>query len=679
MEVLDFGGYVLVVVAAFLFLALQSWLAAVVVRRVLGVPTGWPRTIAVGLVMSGVMALTVQYLFRAATGQNPGGLEVAPPIAAMFLVLATCWIFALGVGALVVIEVAVPTGSLPTVRSVLFGWKARNRRGRRYSEVIAIAVRHGLGSQIRGFGRSSDRPDRQRKTARALRDSLSEAGVTFVKMGQMLSTRRDILPAVFVEELESLQTSVAPEPWEVIEPALADRVGGDLDAVFRQVNSTPLAAASVAQVHEATLLDGTQVIVKIQRPKALEQVTRDLDIILRLARWLERTTVWGRNLGVHGLALGFAESLEEELDYRIELDNMRSIEASLQDIGKHSVSVPHAYAELSGERLLVMEKLPGGPVSSASTQLEGLSATKRSELAADLLGVTLEQIITVGVFHADLHPGNIFITPDGSLGLLDFGSVGRLDPGTQRSVGMMLYAIDKNDTAGATDALIELLDRPDDLNERAVERAVGELITRYRHGGRSISGAKMFDDLFSLVLGHGFSVPAQIGAAFRALATVEGTLSVIDPDFDVVEVAREQGGRLMKDRFATTNIKDALQHRVVSLLPALERLPRRVDKISEDLEQGRFSMNVRMLANPSDRVFLTNLFQQMIIAVLAGAAVLGAIMLIISDAGPLLAAGIHLYTFFGFVLLFGGFVLSMRALMLVFARQPGNGASDRRG
>ena len=666
MEALDVGGYVLVSLAALVFLFLQSWFAATVVRRVVGVPTGWPRTLAVGLVMSAVVAVTVQYLYRAGTGQNTDGLDVSPGVAVLFIVLALGWIFALGVGALVMLEAAFPTGSLPSPQSLFFGWRSRRRRARRYAQVVSIAVRHGLGSQLRGFG--GDSPGREVKTARALKESLAEAGVTFVKLGQMLSTRRDILPPVFVRELETLQTQVTPEPWSVIEPAIAERLGRPIGEIFARIDSTPLAAASVAQVHEATLLDGTEVIVKVQRPKALNQVAQDLDIILRLAGWLNTTTTWGRDLGVQSLAAGFANTLEEELDYRIELDNMASIEASLTRSGKFDVTVPHGYPGLSGERLLVMDRLPGQPVSRAGMLLTGLSDAERSRLATTLLGATLEQIIGDGIFHADLHAGNIFITPEGKLGLLDFGAVGRLDPATQTSLGLMLYSIDQNDSAGATDALIELLGRPDGLDDREVERAVGELLLRYGGGTRATQGQKLFDDLFNLVLAHRFSVPAPISAAFRAMASVEGALLTIDPNFDVVAVSRKEGNRLVRSKLKGTKITDELQRRALQLMPMIDRMPRRINKITEDLEQGRFSMNMRVLENPSDRSFLTSLFQQLIVAVLAGAAVVGSITLITSDEGPLLTKDIHLYSFFGFVLLFGGFVLSMRSLMLVFRR-----------
>lgn len=315
-----------------------------------------------------------------------------------------------------------------------------------------------------------------------------------------------------------------------------------------------------------------------------------------------------------------------------------------------------------------MDRLPGQPVSRAGALLTELSGAERSRLATTLLGATLEQIIGDGIFHADLHAGNIFITPDGKLGLLDFGAVGRLGPATQTSLGLMLYSIDQNDSAGATDALIELLGRPDGLNDRGVGRAVGELLLRYGGGTRAAQGQKLFDDLFNLVLAHRFSVPAPISAAFRAMASVEGALLTIDPHFDVVAVSRQEGNRLVRSKLKGTKITDELQRRALQLMPMIDRMPRRINKITEDLEQGRFSMNMRVLENPSDRSFLTSLFQQLIVAVLAGAAVVGAIMLITSDEGPLLTKDIRLYSFFGFVLLFGGFVLSMRSLMLVFRR-----------
>ncbi|GLB66733.1 ABC1 kinase family protein [Arthrobacter mangrovi] len=659
-------------VSALIVLVL-AWLLAMIARRVLGVPVGWPRSIAVGVLMILSFGAMAQYLAASADigGVDGSAVKVPAAVVLMFLTLAVVWVFALGVAILVGLEVAVPTGSLPKLSSFFRGWRARRQRTRRYAEVVGIAMRHGLGSQLRGLNRNS-RHENEEETALHLRLALNEAGVTFVKLGQMLSTRRDLLSEPYIRELSKLQTHAEPEPWSAIEPAIRTYLGRDLDEVFAWVNPEPLASASVAQVHEGSLLSGQVVVLKVQRPLALRQVRRDMDIVLRMAHWLDRSAPWARTIGVKGLAEGFAASLREELNYHVELENMRSVGASLAEAGAGDVRVPHAYEEFSGSRLLVMDKLEGRPISHARGVLSGMTEERRHEVATKLLSATLTQIVDSGVFHADLHPGNIFLRDDGGIGLLDFGSVGRLDPSTRQSLGTLLYAVEKDDSVAATDALIELLDRPEELNERALERGVGQLLTRYRTGFGGLGSRSMFTVLLNLLVQHGFAVPPQIAAAFRALAALEGTLGQVCPGFDVVAAARAEGRRMMAHQFRPGNLKDQLESRALQLLPLLERMPRRLNKLTEDLEQGRFSMNIRMLADSRDRHFLDTLVQQVVVALLASAATLGAIILIASDTGPMLTESVRMHAFFGYTLLFAGFVLSLRAVALVFRRHPEN-------
>ena len=664
------GNGALLVASALIVLVL-AWLLAMIVRRVLGVPVGWPRSIAVGVLMIVSFGAMAQYLATSADlgGVDGSALKVPAAVVLMFLTLAVVWVFALGVAILVGLEVALPTGSLPKLSSFFRGWRARRQRTRRYAEVIGIAVRHGLGSQLRGLNRNW-RHENEEETALHLRLALNEAGVTFVKLGQMLSTRRDLLSEPYIRELSKLQTHAEPEPWSAIEPAIRTYLGRDLNEVFAWVNPEPLASASVAQVHEGSLLSGQVVVLKVQRPVALRQVRRDMDIVLRMAHWLDRSAPWARTIGVKGLAEGFAASLREELNYHVELENMRSVDASLAEAGIADVHVPHAYEEFSGSRLLVMDKLEGRPISHARGILSGMSEERRHEVATKLLSATLTQIVDSGVFHADLHPGNIFLRNDGGIGLLDFGSVGRLDPSTRHSLGTLLYAVEKDDSVSATDALIELLDRPEELNERALERGVGQLLTRYRTGFGGLGSRSMFTVLLNLLVQHGFAVPPQIAAAFRALAALEATLGQVCPGFDVVAAARAEGKRMMAHQFRPGNLKDQFESRALQLLPLLERMPRRLNKLTEDLEQGRFSMNIRMLADNRDRHFLDTLVQQVVVALLASAATLGAIILIASDTGPMLTDNVRMHAFFGYTLLFAGFVLSLRAVALVFRRHP---------
>ncbi|WP_017595829.1 ABC1 kinase family protein [Nocardiopsis potens] len=637
-------------------------------RRVLGVPIGWPRVVVVGFaVLASAYGAVYAVLASSGLELSPGAAEADPLPYLVLPLLAMAWTFLGGLVVLVLLEIFLPTGTLPPVRALLTGWRARARRARRYAQITAIAAKHGLGAHLRGRRRTAP-VQGMAKTARSLTAALNEAGVAFIKFGQMLSSRPDLVPDVFVRELSRLQTAADPEPWPRIEAAIEEALGRPLGEVFASVDPEPLAAASVAQVHAAELLGGERVVVKVQRPGAQRQVEADVDILLRLGRRLDRGTAWGAALGVRRLAEGFADSLEEELDYTVELDNMRAI------AGAGGIRVPEPHPEHSSRTLLVMERIDGVPVGDAADLLAGFTAEERRELAERLVGEVLRQITVTGVFHADLHMGNILIGPDRGLAMLDFGSVGRLDGGSRTSLGLLLMAIERDDSTAAADALIDLLDRPEELDERRLEREVGQLMVRFSGGLGGRGSADMFARLLPLILGHGFSVPPQIAAAFRALAALEGTLAAISPDLDLVEAARRQGRLLADEALGGTDVRAALERRLAAMLPALERLPRRLDKITQDLEQGRFTVAIRPFADRRDRGFVTGLIRQTVLALLAATAVLGAILLITADTGPMVAPALPLYAFFGYTLLFVGFVLALRSLVLVFQTdRPGDG------
>jgi ubiquinone biosynthesis protein len=652
---------------------LAAVLAAAMARRILGVPVGWPRSIIVGIVVLTSLVAAYRYVLDiSGLSADPADIRADPAPYFAFSVLATVWVFLFGLVALVLLELFLPTGTVPTPRSMLSGWRGARRRARPYTQITAIAVRHGLGGYLRGRRRTAPREGLAR-TARSLTAALNDAGVVFIKFGQMLSTRGDLVPEVFVRELANLQTRAEPEPWPQIQAAIEAALGRPLDEVFVAVDPAPLAAASVAQVHQGRLRGGEEVVLKVQRPGAQRQVAADVDILLRFSRWLERTTAWAAALGIHRLAEGFAASLAEELDYTIELNNMRGIANGHAGGGGRRLRVPAPFPEHSSRTLLVMERLVGTPVADAADRLAAFSREQRREIAERLVGEVLRQVTVTGVFHADLHMGNVLIGPDHELAMLDFGSVGRLDTASRGAIGMLLLAIERNDSVAATDALIELLERPDELAERRLEREVGQLILRYRSGFAGRGSADMFGELLPLILRHGFAIPPQVAAVLRALAALEGTLRAISPDIDLIEAARAHGRLIADEALVSGDLRQALESRLLSFLPALQRLPRRLDKLSQDLEQGRFTVNVRPFADRQGRGFVTDLVQQLVVALLAATGTLGAIILIASDTGPYLTPNVRLYAFFGYVLLFVAFVLALRALVLVFQRP------DRRG
>lgn len=649
-----------------LLLVVSTLVNAVIIgflaRRLIGVPVGWPRTILVSLVVVAMVQPLLTALLPA-LGVRPEAMEGAAPgmlvLATGVILLVVAWVFVLELIVLAIGEAVAPTGTLPSPVQWLRAWPARRRRGRRYLAIMAIATRHGLAGQLRTGRRRSTPPT----VASSVRAAMTEAGVTFVKLGQMLATRPDLVPEPFVRELSQLHSEVPQEPWAGIEPVIDAELGRPWQEVFTTIDPVPIAAASVAQIHRGVLPDGTEVVLKVQRTRARDQAVADLDIIAQLASRLEAVTPWARRLGLRTLARGFADSLLEELDYRVELANMQAVAAA-----SDAVRVPVPYPGLSSQRLLVMERLDGEPLSRAATLITGFRAEQRTRMAQDLFAAVLRQVMVSGVFHADLHPGNIVVLPDATLGLLDLGSVGRLDHGTRTSLGALTLAVDRGDAISATDALIELLDRPADLDDRALEREVGQLVVRFGGGIGTGGSGQLFGELTRLVVRHHFSIPPPVAAAFRALGALEGSLRLLTDDLDLVAAAREQGRAMMADQLSPEAVRTRVQQQLATALPLLQRLPRRLDRITDQLEDGRLSVSVRILHHPDDRAFLTSVVQQLVVSVLAAALGLAGVLLLTVTDGPTVdpRSQIGLLPLLGAVLLLFAFTLGARVLVLVF-------------
>jgi ubiquinone biosynthesis protein len=332
---------------------------ALLARRLLGMRFGVVRLLAAGLLAFAV----VGPIARAVLGAVPTTEGAVTPV--WFLVLTSASALVVAMVFLVIAEALVPTGSLPGPMAWRRELRGRLARTRRYSQISRIAIRNGLSPYLRGRRRAElDPPDARDELARSVRRALDEGGVTFVKLGQILSTRPDLLPPEFTDELSRLQDQAAPAPWPQVEQVLRADLGGQVEEVFAWFDREPLAAASVAQVHAARLRSGAEVVVKVQRPGIRSVVERDLDIVARLARTVEGRTRWGRSIGVRDLAAGFADALREELDFRIEAANMAAVAAAGHGMDG-AVGVPVPQTPLCSERVLVMQRLDGTPLTTA--------------------------------------------------------------------------------------------------------------------------------------------------------------------------------------------------------------------------------------------------------------------------------------------------------------------------
>jgi ubiquinone biosynthesis protein len=611
------------------------------------------RTIVAGLAGQ---ALTSTIFTAMASGWHLGAHQPSPAYGAVLGFAALSWAcgLLLAMAILVTWQAFIPAGTVPPPATWPRSLRSRAARSRRYWQIVRIFARCG----VRPLGRGP----RSVSLAESLTEALDRSGAVFVKFGQALSTRRDLLPPEFTSELGRLQDRVSPLPWAQIERVLGEELGGT--GMFTEIDTDPLASASIAQVHAATLPTGERVVLKVLRPGVTSLVERDLDIIARLARRTEARVGWARAIGVVKLAEGFAAALREELDFRVEAGNLAAVGAAASSDG---IVIPRAYLDLSTRRVLVIERLDGQALSKAAPH--PMTDCDRERLARDLLDSLLRQIVVDGVFHADPHPGNILLLTDGRLGLIDFGAVGRLDSGLRAALQRLMLAIDRRDPVAMTDALLEVTARPDDLDEQALERAVGALLVRHLASGRA-PDATMFTDLFRLVTRHELAVPPEFGATFRALSTLEGGLTLLAPGFDIVAEAERFGQAQLAGRLGPVSLKDAAADEAVALLPMLRRLPRRVDRIAAAVEGGRLNVNVRALADERDRKVITGWVQLGVLAILAATAGGMAVALLALKGGPAMTATISLYQFLGYCLLVICALLALRVLAAVFRTGP---------
>ena len=311
---------------------------------------------------------------------------------------------------------------------------------RRYRELVRLARQNGFGPLPSAGGRAERTA---RGTGVRIRRVLEEAGGVYVKLGQIASTRPDLVPPEICAELAGLQNQVAPEPVERVREALEEELGADVDTLFAEFDWEPLAAGSIGQTYRACLRTGEPVVVKVQRPGIEDVMERDLAALALLAGVAQRRTPFGQGVRSAEMLAQFASSLRAELDFRREAEAMSEMTALLGP--GSAVRVPKVYGELCTRRLLVQERFDGFTVADTATL--DASGIDRRALGEQLLRSTLEQVLRIGFFHADPHPGNIFAFADGTLGLIDFGAVGRLDPVQQSAVIDMLAALARRDAS----------------------------------------------------------------------------------------------------------------------------------------------------------------------------------------------------------------------------------------
>ena len=400
-----------------------------------------------------------------------------------------------------------------------------------------VAVQLGL-AQLDGAEASRAAPHghQDHDDAANLAAALEELGPFFIKLGQLLSTRPDLLPKEYVRALARLQDRITPVPSEMVVRIVEYELGRPIAELFASFDAAPLATASMAQVHRATLRDGTEVAVKVQRPGVREQTQRDMVVLREIVRFARRYSK-ARVLNDLEQALReMEESLRGDVDFGQEMDNTERISRQLADFP--CLLTPQVYRDYSTSRVLTLSFLRGRRL--AAVNAEGMAEIDGAAIARELLTAYLKQIVVDGIFHADPHPGNIFITDDRRLALFDFGMVGRFDAGEKDSIINLLLAFAARQGRRVADAYLDMIEVPAGFNRRLFERQVSTFVSRYHDLSRGRFGlGTALLELLSLANSLMMPVPASMTLLAKAMFNLDGTLSVLSPELDPVRLIEE--------------------------------------------------------------------------------------------------------------------------------------------
>jgi ubiquinone biosynthesis protein len=494
----------------------------------------------------------------------------------------------------------------------------------------------------------------------ALRRTLEQSGAVFVKLGQMASTRADLVPQDIRDELSHLQSSVEPEQQAAMQVQLEAELGGPVTQFFSDFDWEPIGSASIAQAYGARLLSGEAVIVKVQRPGIEEAVERDMAALLRLARSIEQRTPQGRDLHVSELAEEFVRLLRHEFDFVHEAANTRQMAAATDPDAR--VRVPQVHLDLVTRRVLVQERFHGMSVQQRDRIAElGIDAT---ELADRLVSVTVGHVMR-GQFHADLHPGNVLLLDDGDLGLIDFGSIGSLNPVERSALLEMTVAAMHGDSVGLRDGIQQVATIGEDVNDVVLERALTHFLSEHLGSGGTVDADAM-NDLIPLLATFDIRLPKELSTFFRALVLLDGTVRTIDPGYSLLHGMNRliDGGPHEGSPVATT-LEDQIKQELLLELPRLRRLPAHVDKIATLAARGDLRTRVSLFSSERDERVITRLVNRIVLGGVSGLLVIGSAILLSTSSGPRVAGDTTFGQVFGFVGLGVAAVLLFRVVAAI--------------
>ncbi|RXZ45273.1 ABC1 kinase family protein [Crenobacter cavernae] len=531
----------------------------------------------------------------------------------------------------------------------------------RLKQISGILIRHGLGefTQRLGLPRALEKAGEWLHLSQAaeaeaglptpvrLRLAFEELGPTFIKLGQILSTRVDVFAPEWITEFEKLQSRVPPIPPADVPRLLASALGQPLDAVFSRFDNAPIGSASIAQVHRAELLDGTVVAVKLRRPGIVDKVEADLRILSHIAYLVELEFPDSRRYQPTEIVNQFARSLHRELDLAVEARNMDRFGRDFAD--DIDITVPRVYWPYTNAAVNVQDYVDGLPATQlGEVTAAGLDAVLLAKRGADAV---LRMILVNGFFHADPHPGNVFFLPENRLAFIDFGMVGRLSHARRDEIVDLLAALADRDERAMLDVLIEWTgSSPVDETKFAYD--IGEFMFAYEHVPlKNLNLSQLINDIMALVREHSIVLPSELTLLFKALITLEGLGRQLDPNFQLVEHITPFVRQLMVERYHPKALLQRGKHTLAETVSMLASLPRDLIRIGKDIRHGKFRVNLDLKRLDQFGRQLDKSANRLTMGIVTGCLIIGSAIVMTVNAGPKLF-GLPFFGFMGFMVAF---------------------------
>ena len=500
----------------------------------------------------------------------------------------------------------------------------------RYRQIAWLFVKYGRSDLVKETGLEETLEAEQRVTpkeaakASELADDLEKLGPSFVKLGQLLSTRVELMPRAYLEALARLQDKVEPFAFDEVEKTVASELGVRMSKAFSDFEVTPMAAASLGQVHRARLRDGRQVAVKVQRPGIRDAMLEDLDALDEIAEFLDNHTAAGKRYEFCQMLSEFRKSLLRELDYRQEATNLTTIGLHLKEF--EHIIVPEPITDYSTSRVLTMQYVHGKKITDLSplARLEFDGAA----LAEELFRAYLQQILVDGFFHADPHPGNVFLTDNYQIALIDLGMVGRIMPGLQEQLLQLLLAISEGRGDDAADIAIKMGERKEDFVEREFKRRIGEIVAKQQGATvEQMQVGRLVLEVTQASGENGIRVPPELTMLGKTLLNLDQVGRAIEPSFDPNASIRRNAAQILQQRLMKSLSPGNLFSGVLELKDLVQRLPARLNKIIDAIANNELKVHVDAIDEKTLVVGFQKVANRITVGLIIAALIVGAAML----------------------------------------------------